>query len=67
MGEESKGRAGPGKIRLDTCDPEMQVQYLKRDTVVEFCEVVFLNLFLSLYPRSLFSNFLPNHLPTKKF
>lgn len=45
MGEENKGRAGPGKIRLASCDPEMQVQYLKRDAVVEFCEVVFLNLF----------------------
>ena len=31
MGEENKGRAGPGKIRLAICDPEMQVQHLKRD------------------------------------
>ena len=37
MGEENKGRAGPGKIRLAICDPEMQVQHLKRDAVVEFC------------------------------
>lgn len=67
MGEENKGRAGPRKIRLAICDPEMQVQNLKRDAVVEFCEVVFLNLFLSLYPGSIFSNAFPNHLPTKKF